>query len=196
MNTQHEKQVILHEGKDRGVGEYGWLSTRYSFSFAQWYDPKKMGFGVLRVLNDDRIAGGNGFGMHQHENMEIITLVFSGALTHTDSLGNTGELTAGRIQVMSAGSGIRHSEYNNGTQEVTLFQIWMSPNKKDVAPRYAEGDFNTDSLGEQVLVSPVGTQAPLQIHQNAYVSQIILEQGQSFEYGIKNQGNGVYFFVV
>jgi redox-sensitive bicupin YhaK (pirin superfamily) len=125
MNT------ILHLSTDRGHADHGWLKANHSFSFAGYYDPNRVHFGVLRVLNDDTVAAGMGFGMHPHDNMEIITIPFTGTLAHKDSMGNTGTIGFGEIQVMSAGSGITHSEFNHSqTEPVTLFQIWLFPNKK------------------------------------------------------------------
>ncbi|MEK7079815.1 MAG: pirin family protein, partial [Patescibacteria group bacterium] len=125
-------EKVVHRSKDRGVGEHGWLSTRYSFSFANWYDPARMGFGALRVINDDTIAPAQGFGTHAHEDMEIITLVMSGTLTHEDSLGNRGSIPAGDVQTMSAGTGVQHSERNDSaTEPLTLFQMWILPHTYD-----------------------------------------------------------------
>ncbi len=129
-------KTVFHPADQRGHANHGWLDAHHSFSFASWYDPSKIHFGALRVLNDDIIAGSMGFGTHPHDNMEIITIPLVGALKHRDSMGNEATITAGEIQVMSAGTGIQHSEFNATNETLNLFQIWVFPNKKNVTPRY------------------------------------------------------------
>lgn len=195
MNT------AIHRAGDRGRGDHGWLTTRYSFSFADWYDPNRMGFGKLLVINDDRISADNGFGMHQHRDMEIITIVTSGTLTHKDSLGNAGTVTAGEVQVMSAGTGVAHSEYNASTTEpLELFQIWILPKKLGIAPRYAQAMIPADEQKEIILlVGPESTDATkdvLTINQDAYISRGTLSPGEPFSYAAHKEGNGLYVLVI
>jgi redox-sensitive bicupin YhaK (pirin superfamily) len=176
------------------MGEHGWLSTRFSFSFADWYDPNRMGFGVLRVLNDDTIAARNGFGMHGHRDMEIITIVTKGAVTHEDNMGNTGLVPAGDVQVMSAGTGVVHSERNDSSSEsLELFQIWITPREKGIAPRYAQRSFSGINA---LLVSPDGREGSLAIMQDACITRVRVEPGMPFRYSLFSSGNGVYVFVV
>lgn len=190
---------ILHNADERGKGEHGWLSTRYSFSFANWYDPSRMGFGALRVINDDRIAPASGFGAHSHKDMEIITIVTKGAVTHEDSMGNTGQVPAGDIQAMSAGTGVTHAERNDSPdEELTLFQIWIATNAKGVEPRYAQKAFGlqNETEGITLLVAPNDTEGALPIHQDAYLSQGVVAAGNSLTYTLKNPEHGLYVFVV
>jgi redox-sensitive bicupin YhaK (pirin superfamily) len=189
-------QTIIHRAEERGGGDFGWLRTRHSFSFAQWYEPTRMGFGALRVLNDDTILPGSGFGTHGHDNMEIITVVTQGTLAHKDSTGGEGRMHAGEVQVMSAGTGVLHSEYNGGDDTLTLFQIWIVPNESGVAPRYAERALPTTGA-ETLLVAPWDTDYDvLTIHQDAYISRIALDAGELHTYTLKNPNHGVYFFVM
>lgn len=185
----------IHRADERGVGEHDWLSTRYSFSFANWYEPTRMGFGALRVLNDDKINGRNGFGAHGHRDMEIITIVLSGTLTHQDSMGNTGTIRAGEVQVMSAGTGVVHAEFNDDDEELTLFQLWIQSDQNGHEPRYAQRAFPTDAK-ETLLVAPLGHKNALGIHQDAYVTKMILSENESRIYDIKKAGNGAYVLVV
>ena len=195
MNS--DVHIVIHRSGERGRGEHGWLNTRHSFSFGQWYDPNRMGFGALRVLNDDVIAPHSGFGTHPHKNMEIITIVTKGELTHRDSMGTTGHVNERKAQVMSAGSGVLHSEYNEGQDSVSLFQIWITPNVADIAPRYQEHSFVDMEEGEQLLVAPYGSQSGvLEIHQDAYISKIMLNTEVGTRYALKDASHGVYVFVV
>lgn len=153
-----------------GYHDYGWLKARYHFSFSNYYNPNRMGFGVLRVINDDRILPGTGFATHPHNDMEIITYVRKGAISHRDSQGHEGKTTAGNIQVMSAGSGIRHSEYNHESEETSLYQIWIEPKTRGVPPQWGMHEFPKKVVSQQLplLVSGDG-KAPLPIHQDAWI---------------------------
>ncbi|HWH16158.1 MAG TPA: pirin family protein [Candidatus Paceibacterota bacterium] len=188
-------KTTIHRADERGGGEHGWLSTRYSFSFADWYEPSRMGFGALRVINDDRIAGKSGFGAHAHADMEIITIVLSGTLTHKDSMGNTGTIRAGEVQVMSAGTGVVHAEFNDADEELTLFQLWILPDGKGHEPRYAQQDFGNESK-ETLLVAPLGHEEVLCIHQDAYITRLSLAANEAYEYRMQKEGNGLYVLVV
>ncbi len=192
-------EKILHRADKRGRGDHGWLSTRYSFSFADWFEPARMGFGALRVLNDDTIAPASGFPMHGHRDMEIITIVTHGTLTHKDSLGNTGTVNAGEVQVMSAGAGIVHSEYNASPSEpLALFQIWIQTGKVGSAPRYDQKSFKALRAEDGVvpLVGPLGGTCPLGIRQDAFIARAIINAEHPCEYRLHKEGNGVYVFVI
>jgi redox-sensitive bicupin YhaK (pirin superfamily) len=185
----------------RGFANHGWLQANHSFSFANFYNPEKMNFGTLRVLNDDLISPGMGFGTHPHDNMEIITIPLSGVLKHKDSMGNKWEeVKAGEVQVMSAGTGIQHSEINGSkTEHLSLFQIWILPYKNNVTPRYDQAYFKTPSAGElQILVSSINNEktSGLKIHQDAQISRINLKAGSNFEYNLKRESHGVYVMQV
>ena len=187
-------ETIIHRASERGSGEYGWLSTRYSFSFANWYNPARMGFGALRVLNDDVIASSSGFGMHTHQDMEIITIVMQGAVTHEDSMGNMKSVSAGEVQVMSAGTGVAHAERNaSKTVPLELFQLWISPRERGVVPRYEQKTF-TDSSA--LLVSPDGREGSLSIGQNAFISRVRLAPPQAQAYTLFGSAHGAYIVVV
>ena len=194
--------LVFHSATSRGFANHGWLQANHSFSFANFYDPKKMNFGALRVLNDDLIAPSMGFGTHPHDTMEIITIPLSGVLKHKDSMGNSWEeVKAGEVQVMSAGTGIHHSEINGSASEsLSLFQIWIVPNKKDVKPRYDQRFFETAQDGElQILVTPIedtSSDSSLNIHQDAQISRINLSANTSFEYTLKSRNHGVYVMQV
>ena len=190
---------ILHKADNRGHANHGWLNAWHSFSFASYQDPEKVHFGVLRVLNDDTIAGGMGFGNHPHDNMEIITIPLSGQLEHKDSMGNTGVISKGEVQVMSAGTGIQHSEKNkNHDEALKLLQIWLFPNKKNVTPRYDQQAFDPEAAKNNLLtiVSPMGEKEGLNIHQKAWFSLGKLDKGFTTTYQLKDKKNGVYAFVI
>ena len=185
----------------RGFANHGWLQANHSFSFSNFYNAEKMNFGTLRVLNDDLISPGMGFGTHPHDNMEIITIPLSGVLKHKDSMGNKWEeVKAGEVQVMSAGTGIQHSEINGSkTEHLSLFQIWILPYKNNVTPRYDQAYFKTPSAGElQILVSSINNEKifGLKIHQDAQISRINLKAGSNFEYVLKSKSHGVYVMQV
>ena len=190
---------VLHLAADRGHADHGWLNAHHTFSFAGYHNPEVMNFGVLRVLNDDVVAGGRGFGMHPHDNMEIITIPLEGDLQHKDSMGNTAVINHGKVQVMSAGTGVYHSEMNNNADKpVKLLQIWMFPNKRDVTPRYDEVALNaTDRHNQfQQVLSPSSEDAGVWVHQNAWFSIGKFEQDFATEYTVKSNKNGVYAFVI
>lgn len=174
MNT------YLHRSEDRGHVKMGWLESKHSFSFGSWYNPKFMGVGSLRVINDDHIAAHQGFGTHPHDNMEILTCVLSGTVTHKDSMGNEGEIHAGEWQLMSAGTGVRHSEMNQGDIPVHLLQIWIQPNVQNVEPNYQQIALNPqDQPNQWHLIVGADENAPMHIRQNAEVKSAYLEKDQN-----------------
>ena len=174
--------AYLHRSEDRGHVKMGWLDTKHSFSFGSWYNPKYMGVSVLRVINDDSIAAHNGFGTHPHDNMEILTCVLSGTISHRDSMGNERHITAGEWQLMSAGTGVQHSEINNGDEEVHMLQIWIQPNVRDAEPTYQQiqRDPNTAPNQWHLIVGP-NDNAPMHIRQQAEVKAAVLETGHRLE---------------
>jgi quercetin 2,3-dioxygenase len=189
---------ILHPASGRGVADYGWLQANYSFSFASYYNPTMMGFGTLRVLNDDTIAGGRGFPPHGHDNMEIVTIPQSGSLEHNDNAGWHGVIRVGDVQVMSAGRGVEHSEYNaSQTDSATLFQLWIDTKEHNIAPRYDQKSFATIPAGDIcLLVSNDGREESLMIHQDAFVSRATLAAGERRDYDLYIPTNGLYIMVV
>ncbi len=190
---------ILHKAEDRGHANYGWLDTFYSFSFANYYNPEKMHFGKLRVLNDDTVAPGMGFGTHPHDNMEIITIVLEGALEHKDSMGNKGVINANEIQVMSAGTGITHSEFNHSKEQtLRLLQIWVYGNKRNVEPRYDQIKLNPDDRKNklQQVVSPYPGKEGVWIYQEASFFLGSMEKGSVIDYSVQKKNNGIYVFII
>jgi quercetin 2,3-dioxygenase len=190
---------VLHKAEDRGHAHHGWLNAYHSFSFANWYDPSKVHFGMLRVLNDDTIAGGMGFGMHPHDNMEIITIMRKGALQHQDSMGHKEVIEAGEVQVMSAGSGITHSEVNaKKDEEAQLFQIWVFPDKKNVEPRYDKLKLDEEKMKNRLvqLISPNKEDEGSWIYQDAWFHIGKFDKDKTIEYTLKNKDNGVYVFII
>jgi quercetin 2,3-dioxygenase len=187
-------KIELHKNEERGAGEHGWLSTWYSFSFNDWYNPLKMGFGALRVLNDDIIAPHSGFGAHSHKDMEIITVVMRGTVTHKDSLGNVGHIKEGMIQVMSAGSGVTHSEYNEGDIPLELFQLWVMTKRLGIDPRYEEKEVNF-LKSEDTRVVLVGD-GGLFINQDASIVYVSSTTEKEEVYTLHGPGRGVYLFVI
>jgi redox-sensitive bicupin YhaK (pirin superfamily) len=189
-------KIILHRSDERGKGEYGWLTTRYSFSFADWYDASKMGFGALRVLNDDIIAPLQGFGKHGHKNMEIITVVTRGEVTHQDSMGNSFKVKAGDVQVMSAGTWVLHSESNDSAIEpLELFQIWIEPQTYNIEPRYEQKSFDFQSI-KNSIVPLVHKENALRINQEASIFYGAMDSSESLIYTLQDKDNGVYLFII
>jgi len=192
---------VLHLAQERGLVSFGWLDAKYSFSFGNYFNPDKMNFGALRVLNDDTIAPAMGFGKHPHKNMEIITIVQSGALKHEDSMGNKGIIEAGDIQVMSAGSGIEHSEVNASSQNsLTLFQLWIHSQRQDVTPRYEQkkiAPLLTDNAFT-TIVKPKqeALKDDIWIHQQAYISIGNFSNETQTNYSMQQSQNGVYIMVI
>jgi quercetin 2,3-dioxygenase len=192
-------KTILYPAKDRGHVNLGWLDSFHSFSFGQYHDPKKVHFGALRVVNDDSIAGGGGFGTHPHDNMEIVTIPLEGKLAHKDSTGNEGIISKGDVQIMSAGTGIRHSEYNASAFEYAkLLQIWVFPKMKNIKPVYGQKSFDIKDRKNkwQVVVSPEASDNALNINQDARFSLVQLDEGKSISYQTKFKNSGVYLFVI
>lgn len=190
---------VLHKAATRGHANHGWLNSYHSFSFAGYYNPERIHFGALRVLNDDTVAAGMGFGTHPHDNMEIISIPLSGDLKHKDSMGNEAIIKQGDIQVMSAGTGIAHSEMNaRKDQDVKFLQIWVFPNKKNVQPRYGQITLDESKMKNNLLqvLSPNADDDGVWIHQDAWFSLGNLEKGFSTEYKLKSAENGVYAFVL
>jgi len=193
-------KTILHKAGTRGHANHGWLDSFHTFSFAGYHDPQRVHFGALRVLNDDTVAGGMGFGTHPHDNMEIISIPTSGDLEHFDNMGNKQVIRQGDIQVMSAGTGIQHGEKNkNHDKPVKFFQIWVFPNKKNVTPRYDQKSFPETDRQNKLLtvVSPLGiADGGVQIHQDAWFSLGKFDSGLGITYDLKKKSNGVYAFVI
>ena len=192
-------KTIIHKASDRGSADYGWLKPNFYFSFGQYYNPEKVHFGMLRVLNDDFIAGGGKFQTHPHDNMEIVTIPFTGALEHRDSTGGAGLIQAGDIQIMSAGTGVEHSEANaSATEPVTLFQVWVFPKVKNITPRYDQRSFDiADRIGQwQVVVSPREEDGALWINQDARFALTNLSAGNTLSYNNAFKGNGVFLVVI
>ncbi len=192
-------KTILHKSESRGHANHGWLDTYHSFSFANYYNPERVRFGALRVLNDDIVAAGEGFGTHPHDNMEIISIPLRGDLEHKDSMGNQGVINTGELQAMSAGTGIFHSEFNkNKDKDINFLQIWVLPNKKNVKPRYEQislVDIEKSDEFYQVL-SPNPNDQGVWIQQNAWFHMGDLSEGWEGSYELKDKHNGVYFFVI
>lgn len=193
------KNSVLHKAETRGEARNGWLLSRHTFSFANYYDPERIHFGALRVINDDIVDAGMGFGTHPHDNMEIISIPLEGDLEHKDSMGNVAVIKHGDVQVMSAGTGIFHSEYNkNRDQKVKFLQIWVFPNKKQVKPRYDQITLNVADRHNklQQILSPNSDDEGVWIHQNAWFHMGNFEKGVTAEYQMMAPGNGVYAFIL
>lgn len=190
---------VIHKADTRGYANHGWLESYHSFSFAGYYNPERMQFGTLRVLNDDRVAPGMGFGTHPHQNMEIISIPLEGDLEHKDSMGNTAVIRQGDVQVMSAGTGVQHSEYNkNRDREVAFLQLWVLPDKPNVTPRYDQITLDPEQLKNTwfTLLGPRDKHDGLWIHQNAWFHLGEFDGPQTTSYPIKESGNGLYAFVL
>jgi redox-sensitive bicupin YhaK (pirin superfamily) len=189
---------IIHKADQRGVAEHGWLHSRFSFSFAEYYNPNRMGFGALRVINDDVIEAGQGFGMHPHRDMEIVSIVTKGVLVHTDSFGNHGEIHAGEIQYMSAGEGVLNSEFASKEEDAALFQIWIKPNEKGGKPLYNQRDFRDVTKNNQwvTLVSPDGRDNSIAIKQEAFILTTELSEGKTISIASSSPDRGKLLLVV
>jgi len=193
------ENTVIHKADSRGHADHGWLNAYHTFSFANYYDSSREQFGVLRVLNDDTIAAGMGFGTHPHNNMEIITIPLEGDLAHKDSMGNAETIKTGDIQVMSAGTGIQHSEFNpNPDQRTKLLQIWLFPNKKNVTPRYQQITLNPEDRKNklQQILSPNPEDEGVWIHQDAWFHMGKFDKGVATTYQLKKEGNGLYVFIL
>ena len=192
-------ETKIQRAGERGFADHGWLRANHSFSFANWYDPTKMHFGLMRVLNDDVIAGGKGFGAHPHDNMEIVTIPLSGAIAHKDNIGTDGIIKKGDVQIMSAGTGITHSEFNaSKTEELNLFQVWIFPKLENIKPRYEQKTFDeNDRLNKwQIVVSPDEKDGGVWINQDAVFSLVHATKSNTISYENKFKGNGIYLMVI
>ena len=190
---------ILHKANTRGHALHGWLESRHTFSFAGYHDPERIHFGVLRVLNDDVVAPGRGFGRHPHDNMEIISIPLAGALEHQDSMGNRTVIREQDVQIMSAGTGVEHSEMNHHQdREVRFLQIWVFPDRRGYTPRYDQKNFSAEGRKNrfQCVVCPDGTGTGVQIRQQVWFHRLDLSPGWQLSYALKDQGNGIYVFVL
>jgi quercetin 2,3-dioxygenase len=189
---------VVHKANTMGHADHGWLNSYHTFSFAGYYDPERVHFGLLRVLNDDIVEGGRGFGKHPHDNMEIVSIPLSGALHHQDSTGRDKVINTNDVQIMSAGKGITHSEFNDSpTNAVNFLQIWIFPKEKNIEPRYEQKTFDPEGRKNkfQIVVSPEDPEA-VWINQDAYFSLGTLEKGITLDYKVRKKGNGVYAFVL
>ena len=195
-------KTVIHKADSRGFANHGWLQANHSFSFASYFDKDKVQFGALRVLNDDVIAPKMGFGTHPHDNMEIITIPLKGVLKHRDSMHNEWQSVApGEVQIMSAGTGLQHSEINGSDDEhLSLFQVWIVPNQRGVEPRYGQKIFTENERKNklQTLVSSIddSNDGSLKIHQDAIVSRIDLDKGKDFNYKMKSKNHGLYIMTI
>lgn len=190
---------IIHRAGSRGKAEHGWLHSFHTFSFAGYHDPERMGFGTLRVLNDDVVQAGKGFDTHPHDNMEIVSIPLAGALRHKDSLGNVHVIRTGEVQVMSAGTGITHSEYNDSDDEpVNFLQIWILPKERNIEPHYGQAMFDLANRRNrfQLVVSPDGRDQSLAINQDTFFSLAHIVNGKTAHYAQYAKGNGTYLFVL
>lgn len=189
----------IHRSESRGLAKHGWLTSRHTFSFANYYDPERVRFGLLRVLNDDIIEPGTGFGTHPHDNMEIISIPISGALEHRDSMGSVSVIHDNEVQVMSAGSGLTHSEHNHSkTEKANFLQLWIFPEKRDIEPRYDQKKFDDSEFKGRLgyIVSPDGEKGSLSINQKAWLSLGVLEKDQEVSYTLNRSENGLYIFMI
>ncbi len=192
-------QSVLHKANTRSIADHGWLKSFQTFSFAGNYNPERIQFGALRVLNDDYIDGGTGFGEHPHDNMEIISIVLEGALKHEDSMHNVAVIEPGEIQVMSAGTGIYHQEYNKDEKHPAKFlQIWLFPNQRNVKPRYQQERYDSRLLPNQFtqILSPDKEDEGVWIYQDAWFHLGKFDAGVHLEHPLKKEGNGLYIFVI
>jgi redox-sensitive bicupin YhaK (pirin superfamily) len=190
---------IIHKAEDRGYADHGWLKARHSFSFAEYSNREKMNFGLLRVLNDDIVEPGEGFGEHPHDNMEIVTIPLEGELEHKDSTGTSGVIRVNDIQIMSAGSGVYHSEFNHSDKNlINLLQTWVFPKEQNITPRYDQITLDPGKRKNKIytFVSPEKGKDKLWINQDAYFSLCDLDKSNSANYKIQKEGNGVYIFLI
>jgi quercetin 2,3-dioxygenase len=190
---------VIHKAATRGHANHGWLNSFHTFSFSSYHNPERVHFGALRVLNDDTVAPGMGFGQHPHDNMEIISIPLSGELKHRDTTGTEAVIKTGDVQIMSAGSGLQHSEMNNSrTEEVKFLQIWVFPKEKNIKPRYDQKTFDaSERISKwQLIVSPEKSEDSIWINQDAWFSLSRLEKGKSLDYTLHKKGNGVYVFIL
>jgi redox-sensitive bicupin YhaK (pirin superfamily) len=190
-------KTTIHKADTRGLAEHGWLTSRHTFSFAGYHNPERNSFGLLRVLNDDIVLPGEGFGTHPHDNMEIVSIPLLGELAHKDSTGNKEVIKTGDVQIMSAGSGLTHSEFNNSRTDIVNFlQIWVFPKERDIKPRYDQKTIDKSELKNSILtvISPVKSSDTLWINQDAYFSLANLDTGIKKNYEMKNKTNGIYVF--
>lgn len=190
---------VIHRGNTRGFADHGWLQSYHTFSFAGYYNPERIHFGALRVLNDDTVKGGMGFGAHPHDNMEIVSIPLEGALEHKDNTGRHKIINQHDVQIMSAGTGIEHSEFNaSRTEPVKFLQIWLFPKKRNIAPRYEQKNFAPTERHNrlQVVVSPEENSDALWINQDAWFSLGKFDKDKKFEYTPKQEGNGLYLLVL
>lgn len=186
---------IVHKSGSRGYHDYGWLKTRHTFSFSRYFNPERMNFGTLRVLNDDIVEGGAGFDTHPHDNMEIVSIPIKGTMVHKDSTGHEMVIREDDVQIMSAGSGLYHSEYNHsGSEKLNFLQIWIIPKKRNIDPRYEQKAFPVQN-GIKTVISP-DLPETLWINQDAYISLGQTEQDRQFHYSVRKNGNGLYIFVI
>ena len=192
-------QTILHKADSRGLANHGWLRSNHTFSFANYYNPERMNFGALRVLNDDYVAPGRGFGKHPHQNMEIISIPLSGDLQHEDSMGNKTIIRQGDVQAMSAGTGVAHSEMNAKADEpVEFLQIWVLPKERNIAPNYSQITLEPAALEDQLdqIVSPNPNDRGVTVNQDTWFHLGNLRSGTKIDYKLRKPGNGVYAFVL
>lgn len=192
-------QKIVHKANTRGHANHGWLNSYHSFSFAGYHNPERVHFGLLRVLNDDTVAPGMGFGQHPHDNMEIVSIPLKGALQHKDTTGRDAIIQSGDVQIMSAGSGLMHSEFNHSkTEEVQFLQIWVFPKERNITPRYDQKTFTPEERKNkwQLVVSPDKNDSSIWINQDAFFSLSNLQAGIELDYSLKNKTNGVYIFLL
>ena len=192
-------KINIHKSDSRGIANHGWLNSRHTYSFSNYHDPDRMGFGKLRVINDDIVSPSMGFGTHPHNNMEIISVPLSGCLRHEDSMGTKHVIETGEVQIMSAGTGLTHSEYNNSDVEsVNFLQIWILPKILNIKPRYEQKRFNADNRHNklQLIISPDGEEESVSINQDAYFSLVDLDKGHSISYQLHNSNYGVYIFLI
>lgn len=191
-------KTIIHKANTRGYANHGWLDTHHTFSFANYYNPDRVHFGKLRVLNDDIIAGNMGFGLHPHDNMEIVSIPVYGSIKHSDSMGHEQIIGENEVQVMSAGTGIFHSEYNATGQPANFLQLWIYPKHKNILPVYNQYRFDPQEANDQwqLLVGAQGTTAPLTINQDAKISRIYLSKGNKIDYTLQKESYGSYLFMI